>query len=123
MAGIGVMNYNEWIGREVDYISASGKHHVAIVRAILDYPLHSSWPMVRLTFQDHRNKNIIKERVLPRLGWTVIDGVSQAVMDEKTWAPLEGGRQLWERREDGKDYFCDLDGLPCGPGAETTNLG
>lgn len=107
MVNIVAMNFDEYIGREVDYISASGKHHVAIVHEILNMPCHSSWPMVRLSFQDHRNKSIIKERVLPRLGWAVINGVSQSGRQEMTWAPLEGGKQLWEKRADGKTYFCD----------------
>jgi hypothetical protein len=96
-------NYDKWIGREVDYCSKSGKHYRAIVSSIPENPKHgySDLPAVRLIFEnrDRPGKFIKKERVIPRdesIGWV-----------RGTWAPLEDGRQLWEKREDGKTYFCD----------------
>ncbi len=100
------MNYDKWIGREVDYISGSGRHYVAIVTSIPENPDHyyTDLPTVNLIFEnaDRPGKYIKKRRVLPRV-------IDNAVL---TWAPLEGGKQLWEKREDGKTYFTEegLDG-------------
>ena len=93
--------HDKWIGREVDYVSGSGKHYIAIVYEIPENPDHgySDLPTVKLSFEniDRPGKRIMKERVIPR-DERIVRG---------TWAPLEGGKQLWEKRADGKTYFCD----------------
>jgi hypothetical protein len=94
-------SYDKWIGREVDYCSQSGKHYRAIVSSIPENPSHgySDLSTVRLIFEncDRPGKFIKKDGVIPRDKY-IIKG---------TWAPLEDGKQLWEKKEDGKTYFCD----------------
>lgn len=95
------MNYDQWIGREVEYTSASGKRYTAVVHHVSEDSEHDL-PTVSLSFElkDRPGKRIVKHEVPPKIE---DDGLV-----EQTWQPLSGGRQLWEKRSDGKTYFCDL---------------
>lgn len=82
------MKHNKWIGREIEYVSGSGRHYVAIVHDIPEKPDHgyTDLPTVMLSFEnaDRPGKRIVKNRVIPMdrsIGW--IRG---------HWAPLECGK-------------------------------
>lgn len=89
MEGIVDTKHDRWIGREVDYVSGSGRHYVAIVHAIPENPDHgyTDLPTVTLSFEncDRPGKSIKKRRVLPR----------QESWVRGTWAPLEGFSHNW----------------------------
>lgn len=96
--------YEELVGREVKYRSGSGKEYVAIVTHIPEKPEHGyiDLPSVSLMFKDVRGKYIKKSRVIPK--------DKEGFFTTQVWWPFPEGKQLWQKREDGKTYFV-IDGL------------
>lgn len=94
------MKHDKWIGREVMYTSASGREYIAVVHSIPENPDHgyTNLPTVKLSFEnlDRPGKFIIKDRVAPRSSHS-----------RQHWQPLKGGKQLWEKKEDGSFNFYD----------------
>lgn len=61
------MNHQELVGKEIVYISRSGRKYDAVITAIPENPGHAccDLPTVSLEFRDERGKLVRKGRVLP----------------------------------------------------------
>lgn len=59
--------FQELVGKEVVYVSGSGREYKSVITAIPSRPMHGKHhlPTVSLEFRDERNKLVRKERVLP----------------------------------------------------------
>lgn len=81
--------FEHLIGREIKYISSSGKEYIAIVTAIPENPIHgyTNLPSVSLVFKDNRGKYIKKSIVCP---------FQEIWMTTQVWKEYPEGKHRWE---------------------------